>query len=123
MLKSLAPSFHQEDSQTQWDEGARDVKNILDKEVISSFAKIRKTKRGIETHKVEFECRFTAWLEKGPNATDVGHTALVGIDRSYEIEANQTDSESFCLERGMIPRLGQNCPLRGCHNVICVSKR
>ena len=60
--------------------------------------------------KVEFECRFMAWLEKSPNATeiDVGHKALVGIDRTYELETNQTDLDSFCLERGMIPRLGQN---------------
>ena len=51
-----------------------------------------------------------AWLEKSPNATDmdVGHKALVGIDRTYELETNQTDLDSFCLERGMIPRLGQN---------------
>lgn len=39
---------------------------------------------------------------------DVGHKALVGIDRTYELETNQTDLDSFCLERGMIPRLGQN---------------
>ena len=51
-----------------------------------------------------------AWLEKSPNATDmdVGHKALVGIDRTYELETNQTDLDIFCLERGMIPRLGQN---------------
>ena len=51
-----------------------------------------------------------AWLEKSSNATDmdVGHKAIVGIDRTYELETNQTDLDSFCLERGMIPRLGQN---------------
>ena len=48
------------------------------------------------------------WLEKNPNETtsDIGYTALVGIDRSYEFERNQTDWDSFCLERGMVPRLG-----------------
>ena len=40
---------------------------------------------------------------------EVGHTALVGIDRQYEMETNQTDMDSFCLERGMISRLGQEC--------------
>ena len=63
-----------------------------------------------QINKVEFECRFMAWLEKSSNATDmdVGHKAIVGIDRTYELETNQTNLDSFCLERGMIPRLGQN---------------
>ena len=50
------------------------------------------------------------WLEKNINDTtfDTGYKAIVGIDRSYEIETNQTDWDNFCFERGMIPRLGEN---------------